>query len=56
MALFCRTHGAILIAIEEHLDVMSQRTDTPVSVIPHPKAGYARSKALGECASVMVVS
>ncbi len=43
-------------SLGEHIDVLLQQTDTPVLLIPHPQAGYARSEALKHCASVMVVT
>ncbi len=43
-------------SLGEHLDVMLQKTKIPVLVIPHPKAGYGRDNALGNCHSVVVVT
>ncbi len=43
-------------SLGEHLDVMLQKTKTPVLVIPHPKAGYGRDNALDNCHSVVVVT
>ena len=43
-------------SLGEHLDVMLQKTEIPVLVIPHPKAGYARDHLLESCTSVMIVT
>ena len=43
-------------SLGEHLDIMVQKTPTPVLVIPHPRANYQRSPDLEQCASVMVVT
>ena len=43
-------------SLGEHLDVMLQKTKIPVLVTPHPKAGYGRDNALGNCHSVVVVT
>jgi len=43
-------------SLGEHLDVLLQKTDTPVLVIPHPDANYAHDEALNSCTSVMVVT
>jgi hypothetical protein len=43
-------------SLGEHLDVMLQKTEIPVLVVPHPKAGYARNDALNKCNSVVVIT
>lgn len=43
-------------SLGEHLDVLLQRTDIPVMVLPHPQAGYQADHALQDTSEVMVVT
>jgi len=43
-------------SLGEHLDVLLQKTEIPVLVIPHPRADFARENALQNCHSVMVAT
>lgn len=43
-------------SLGEHLDVLLQRTDAPVLVMPHPEAGFANLDALRETKTVMVMT
>ncbi len=43
-------------SLGEHLDVLIQKTITPVLVVPHPRAGYASEHAMQDTRAVMVVS
>ncbi len=43
-------------SLGEHLDVMLQKTDIPVMVLPHPLAGYQSEHALQDTTDVMVVT
>lgn len=43
-------------SLGEHLDVLIQKTETPVLVLPHPHAGYMAEHAMQDTREVMVVS
>ena len=43
-------------SLGEHLDVMLQKTEIPVMVLPHPMAGYQAEHALEDTTEVMVVT
>lgn len=43
-------------SLGEHLDVMLQKTDIPVMVLPHPSAGDRSEHALQDTTDVMVVT
>ncbi|MEJ2044400.1 MAG: hypothetical protein P8X74_04635 [Reinekea sp.] len=43
-------------SLGEHLDILVQKTPTPVLVIPHPHANYKRDPSLNSCTSAMVVT
>jgi hypothetical protein len=43
-------------SLGEHLDVMLQKIDIPVMVLPHPLAGYQSEHALQDTSDVMVVT
>lgn len=43
-------------SLGEQLDVLLQKTQTPVLVIPHPSADFSREHALDKCASVLVAT
>ncbi|MEJ2619123.1 MAG: hypothetical protein P8163_02430 [Candidatus Thiodiazotropha sp.] len=43
-------------SLGEYLDVMLQKSDIPVMVLPHPKAGYQSEHALQDTTDVMVVT
>ncbi|MCI5121804.1 MAG: hypothetical protein D3908_11565, partial [Candidatus Electrothrix sp. AUS4] len=43
-------------SLGEHLDVLLQRTEAPVLVMPHPEAGYANADALREIKVVMAIT
>jgi len=43
-------------SLGEHLDVMLQKTDIPIMVLPHPKANYQAEHALLDTTDVMVVT
>lgn len=43
-------------SLGEHLDILVQKTPTPVLVIPHPHANYKREPSLNSCKSAMVVT
>jgi hypothetical protein len=43
-------------SLGEHLDVMLQKTDTPIMVLPHPEANYQAEHALKDTTDVMVVT
>jgi hypothetical protein len=43
-------------SLGEHLDVMLQKTDIPVMVLPHPAADYRSEHALQDTTDVMVVT
>ncbi len=43
-------------SLGEHLDVLLQKTDIPVLVLPHPEAGYEADHALQDTSEVMVVT
>lgn len=43
-------------SLGQHLDVLLQRTSSPVLVLPHPDAGYASDHALQNLKSVMAVT
>jgi hypothetical protein len=43
-------------SLGEHLDVMLQKTDIPIMVLPHPEANYQAEHALKDTTDVMVVT
>ncbi len=43
-------------SLGEHLDVMLQKTDIPIMILPHPEAGYKAEHALKDTTDVMVVT
>ncbi|HHD63129.1 MAG TPA: hypothetical protein ENK96_01920 [Desulfobulbaceae bacterium] len=43
-------------SLGEHLDVLIQKTTTPVLILPHPQAGYMAEHAMQDLKEVMVVS
>lgn len=43
-------------SLGEHLDVLIQKTTTPVLILPHPRAGYMAEHAMQDLKEVMVVS
>ena len=43
-------------SLGEHLDVLLQKTDVPVMILPHPDADYAHDHALENTDCVMVVT
>jgi hypothetical protein len=43
-------------SLGEHLDVLLQRTATPVLVLPHPRAGFAANHAMQNTQVVMAVT
>jgi hypothetical protein len=43
-------------SLGEHLDVMLQKTDIPIMVLPHPEADYQAEHALKDTTDVMVVT
>jgi hypothetical protein len=43
-------------SLGEHLDVMLQKTDIPIMVLPHPEANYQAEHALKDTSDVMVVT
>ncbi len=43
-------------SLGEHLDVMLQKTDIPIMVLPHPEAGYQAGHAMQDTSDVMVVT
>jgi nucleotide-binding universal stress UspA family protein len=43
-------------SLGEHLDVLIQKTTTPVLILPHPNAGYMAEHAMQDLKEVMVVS
>ncbi len=43
-------------SLGEHLDVLLQRTDAPVLVMPHPEAGFANADALRDTKTVMAIT
>ncbi|MCI5168463.1 MAG: hypothetical protein D3903_20820, partial [Candidatus Electrothrix sp. GM3_4] len=43
-------------SLGEHLDVLLQRADAPVLVMPHPEAGFANVDALRETKVVMAIT
>jgi len=43
-------------SLGEQLDVLLQKTDTPVLVIPHPDADFSREDALDKCGPVLVAT
>ncbi|MDM8517823.1 hypothetical protein QUF76_16630 [Desulfobacterales bacterium HSG16] len=43
-------------SLGEHLDVLLQKTATPVLVLPHPDAGYAKEGAMEKTGVVMAVT
>ncbi|MCI5147171.1 MAG: hypothetical protein D3923_16995 [Candidatus Electrothrix sp. AR3] len=43
-------------SLGEHLDVLHQRTDAPVLVMPHPEAGFGNVNALQNTRSVMAIT
>ncbi|MCI5223031.1 MAG: hypothetical protein D3924_10240 [Candidatus Electrothrix sp. AR4] len=43
-------------SLGEHLDVLLQRTDAPVLVMPHPEAGFANVDALQNTKTVMAIT
>jgi len=43
-------------SLGEHLDVLIQKTTTPVLILPHPHAGYMAEHAMRDLQEVMVVS
>jgi hypothetical protein len=43
-------------SLGEHLDVMLQKTDIPIMLLPHPEAGYQAEHALKDTTDVMVVT
>ena len=43
-------------SLGEHLDVLLQRTNIPVMVLPHPEAGYEADHAFQDTSEVMVVT
>ncbi len=43
-------------SLGEHLDVLIQKTQVPVFIMPHPTAGYARDHAMKNCDVVMALT
>ncbi len=43
-------------SLGEHLDVLIQKIETPVLILPHPRAGYMAEHAMQDTREVMVVS
>ncbi len=43
-------------SLGEHLDVLLQKTSTPVLILPHPDADYARAHTLENTSSVMAMT
>ncbi len=43
-------------SLGEHLDVLIQKTDIPVFILPHPQAGYAMDHTLQDCDVVMALT
>jgi len=43
-------------SLGEHLDVLIQKTEIPVLILPHPRAGYMADHAMRNTQEVMVVS
>ncbi len=43
-------------SLGEHLDVLLQKTEVPVMVLPHPEAGYAAEHAFQDTSEIMVVT
>ncbi|VAW67573.1 hypothetical protein MNBD_GAMMA09-2282 [hydrothermal vent metagenome] len=43
-------------SLGEHLDVLIQKTDVPVFIMPHPTAGYAHDHAMKNCDVVMALT
>jgi len=43
-------------SLGEHLDVLIQKTEIPVLILPHPRAGYMADHAMQNTQEVMVVS
>jgi len=43
-------------SLGEHLDVLLQKTQVPVMVLPHPEAGYAAEHAFQDTSEIMVVT
>ena len=43
-------------SLGEYLDVLIQKTDVPVFIIPHPQAGYALDHAMQDCNRIMALT
>jgi hypothetical protein len=43
-------------SLGEHLDVLIQKTETPVFILPHPDAGYALDYVMKDCDVVMALT
>ncbi len=43
-------------SLGEHLDVLIQKTESPVFILPHPQAGYAQDYVMKDCDSVMALT
>ncbi len=43
-------------SLGEHLDVLLQKTEIPVMVLPHPQAGYEADHAFRDTSEIMVVT
>lgn len=43
-------------SLGEYLDVLIQRTDVPVMILPHPEAGYEAERAFDSTQSVMAIT